>query len=217
MYDSHGPWLTGLVAIDSDLAAEQAELAHDPVESQTASGGGVQAQAVFGDQCSIIGKTRVGRRSRGPSDRRLILSVQAFHLLVSQSQLSLFTCSDLLDTRASMSRSTRRPAGSWSGLIGMAATLDQLDRRLLHVCGKFLRRSLGMPAPHSQTWCLTSHFGVARLITTVIGLRRSGWRRSADHDRRSCVSARSGARSATQNSDWADRSHRATRSRRIDH
>ncbi len=36
-----------------------------------------------------------------------------------------------------------------------------------------------------QTPCLTSHFGVARPITLVIGLRRSGWRRSVDHDRRS--------------------------------
>jgi len=36
-----------------------------------------------------------------------------------------------------------------------------------------------------QTPCLTSHVGVARPITMVIGLRRSGWRRSADQDRRS--------------------------------
>jgi hypothetical protein len=42
-----------------------------------------------------------------------------------------------------------------------------------------------MPAPYLQTPCLTSHFGVARPITLVIGLRRSGWRRSVDHDRRS--------------------------------
>ena len=32
---------------------------------------------------------------------------------------------------------------------------------------------------------LTSHFGVARPFTAVIGHRRSGWRRSVDHDRRS--------------------------------
>jgi hypothetical protein len=32
---------------------------------------------------------------------------------------------------------------------------------------------------------MTSHFGVARPVATAIGHRRSGWWRSADHDRRS--------------------------------
>src|SRR5512144_886809 len=41
------------------------------------------------------------------------------------------------------------------------------------------------PAPTRADRGLTSHFGVARPITVVIGLRRSGWRRSVDHDRRS--------------------------------
>src|SRR5512132_357856 len=42
-----------------------------------------------------------------------------------------------------------------------------------------------LPAPTHADRGLTSHFGVARPITEVIGLRRSGWRRSVDHDRKS--------------------------------
>jgi hypothetical protein len=44
---------------------------------------------------------------------------------------------------------------------------------------------LVVPAPHLQTRCLTSHFGWHGRSSSVIGLRRSGWRRSVDHDRRS--------------------------------
>ncbi|MCA1605326.1 MAG: hypothetical protein LC775_07620, partial [Acidobacteria bacterium] len=42
-----------------------------------------------------------------------------------------------------------------------------------------------LPAPNFADSGLTSHFEVARPVASVTGLRRSGWRRSADHDRRS--------------------------------
>lgn len=42
-----------------------------------------------------------------------------------------------------------------------------------------------MSAVHRQTRSLTSYFSVARPITMVSGVRRSGWRRFVDHDCRS--------------------------------
>ena len=57
--------------------------------------------------------------------------------------------------------------------------------KLRHLSQVFCRRTLGVPAPHLQTRCLASHFGWRGRSSSVIGLRRSGWRLSAYHDRRS--------------------------------
>jgi hypothetical protein len=68
------------------------------------------------------------------------------------------------------------------GITTSRSTRSPKLRRLSQV---FWRRTLDVPAPHLQTCCLTSHFGWHGRSSSVIGLRRSGWRRSVDHDRRS--------------------------------
>jgi hypothetical protein len=73
-------------------------------------------------------------------------------------------------------RSGQRP-GTELGILGPQDfdTWAEFSGRLL----------LRLPAPTSADTGLTSHFGVARPVTPMTGLRRSGWRRSVDHDRRS--------------------------------
>ncbi len=63
---------------------------------------------------------------------------------------------------------------SWGSFLAETLTLEQSF-------GHVYRG--GCPLQTSQTVGLTSHFGVARPVASVTGLRRSGWRRSADHGR----------------------------------
>jgi len=93
---------------------------------------------------------------------------------------------------------TARKAGGWRGrcwtrplrgsrvvaIAGRAPSLGILGPQDFDTWAEFCGRlPLCLPAPTSADTGLTSHFGVARPVTPVTGLRRSGWRRSVDHDR----------------------------------
>ena len=65
------------------------------------------------------------------------------------------------------------------------STKSTSSPKLRHLSQVFWRRALGVPAPDLQTRCLISRFGWHTRSSNVMGLRRSGWRRSVDHDHRS--------------------------------
>jgi hypothetical protein len=69
-----------------------------------------------------------------------------------------------------------RKAGTLQSLVARTLTLVLSSRADVALTG---------PAPLFAGRALTSHFGVAQPMRGPVGLGVAGWRRSADHDRRS--------------------------------
>jgi hypothetical protein len=70
-------------------------------------------------------------------------------------------------------------------ILAAVGRLDQLGLRNFDIEPSFLAAYLGCARSTSADSLSDQPLRVARPITVVIGLRRSGWQRSADHDRRS--------------------------------
>src|ERR1017187_891708 len=105
--------------------------------------------------------------------------------------------SSIATSRGSGAERRRGPAREWSAHDMADRTGHRGFWRTCRSLGTFGARSLTLvlsfhadvllirPAPHVAGRALTSHFGVAQPMRGPVGLGAAGWRRSADHDRRS--------------------------------